>query len=631
MKRLLFLVLTGVCWGQALTPKAMIERERPLECQMSPDGRWLAVQVGKVSWKANRVESELQVYQVGNSQPMLRLPHASSPRWSADSSQLLCHRYGGLWRANAGISPGSWRWRQVVKQEVDSAIWSPDGEQVAYVAAVGPAPSGDSGRIYDDLFLRRWNHYWDGRRRHIYVVDLATGKSRDVTPGDRDAGPTSGTFSSGDNLSFSPDGLALFYSAPPARGQAWSTNYDVYRVELASLQTDNLTAANPAADFGPRVAAGRLYVISHARPGYESDFPVVKSCAVGASGQLLGEWTDEKLGDELGELAWPLYTKDGRGYWKERALPHAGTLHSLTGGSGRWAGIEAGLSLPSQVVVGDLAGSRVQRLGERPDWKLGAVESLQVPVEGASMQMWLVKPPDYTQGRRYPLVVLVHGGPQGRWGDDWSLRWNAQCWAAQGWMVALPNPRGSSGQGRAFQEQVSRDWGGLAYRDLMAGVDALVARPDVDSSRVAACGASYGGYMVNWLAVNTKRFKAFVTHCGIFNLESMYGVTDELWFADWELGGPPWGPGRPVDYDRFSPHRYAERLKTPHLVIHNDLDYRCPIDQGLQLFTALQRQGVESRFLNFPDEGHWVVKPANSLRWYLEVFHFVGHHLRAGQ
>jgi dipeptidyl aminopeptidase/acylaminoacyl peptidase len=628
MKRtLLALALMSPGWAQPeFTARALIDRPRPQECQFSPDGRWLAVQVGQPDWKANRVDSEVRIYRVGHwEKPEVTLSRADSARWSADSRLLLWSRAGKLWVG----STGDWKGRALAGLEAEGAIWSPDGRQIAFFAAQKATPRVDSGRLYDDLFVRRWNQYYDGRRRHLYVTDLQ-GHSRDVTPGDRDAGPTSGTFSWGDNLAYAPDGKALFYSAPPARGQASSTNYDVYRVELNGLKTDNLTAANPAADLGPKIYGDRLYVLSHSRPGYESDFGRLRSCALGN----WGTWREENLGDELGELAGErIYTRGvgprQRAFAGDKALSHEGSMHSLSCAGVYWAGIEGGLALPSRVVVGRLDGPSRVVLGQGPGWKLGAVESLEVPVEGASMQMWLIKPPGYQVERRWPLVVLVHGGPQGGWNDDWSLRWNAQLWAAQGYLVAMPNPRGSSGRGQAYQEQVSRDWGGLAYRDLMAGVDALVARPDVDPDRVAAAGASYGGYMVNWFAVNTGRFKALVTHCGVWNLESMYGTTDELWFADWEFGGPPWS--HPSDYERFSPHRLAARLgqyKTPHLVIHNDRDYRCPIDQGLQLFTALQRQGVESRLLNFPDEGHWVGKPANSLRWYREVFAFVAGKLR---
>ena len=630
-KPLLLLALTTPLWAQpVLTPKALIGEPRPQECHLSPNGRWLAVQTGTAQWKLNRMEAGLTLYATDAlAKPALHIAEADTARWSPDSSQLLFSKKGKLW-----VCPTStWKARPFLKAEADDPVWSPDGKRIAYAAPAGPEHQGDSGRLYDDLFLRRWNHYYDGRRRHLFVTDLQ-GHTRDVTPGDRDASPTSGTFSSGDNLCFSPDGRALFYSAPPPRGQASSTNYDVYRVDLGLHMTTNLTQANLAADTGPRVAGNRLYLITYTRPGYESDFPVVKSCALGPGGQLVGDWKDEKLGDDLGQLSWggghrltTLHQQNRqRGYLDQRALPHQGSLYSLSAGGNHWAGIETGLALPSRVVVGNLDNDKITTLGPLPHWKLGAVESVEFPVEGATMQMWIIKPPNYRADKKWPVVVLVHGGPQGGWGNGWSTRWNPQVWAAQGYLVAMPNPRGTSGRGRAFQEQVSRDWGGLAYRDLMTAVDLVAARPDVDPDRMAAAGASYGGYMVNWISVQTGRFKALVTHDGVWNLESMYGTTDELWFADWEFGGPPWGPGRPPDYDRFSPHRFAERLgqfKTPHMVIHNDKDYRCPMDQGLQLFTALQLQGVESRFLNFPDEGHWVGKPANSLRWHQEIFRFL--------
>lgn len=619
-------LLSSLAWAQpTLTPTALIESERPVEVRMSPDGRYMAVQVARGSVAENKTQGELRIYAVGSHRPLSVSKGSFSPRWSPDSKQLLCSRHQGLWLC----ASGAWKWRRVGKLEADEFVWRPDGKAIAYAAAVGKALEGP--RVYDDLFERRWTSWWDGRREHIFVSDLA-GHSRDVTPGEIDAVPTSGAFSSGDNFCFSPDGQALFYSGPPARGQAYDTNYDVYRVDLGNLSRTNLTAANPAADLGPRIQDGRLYIISYARPGYESEFPQVRSCSLSAPGQ----WRNEKFGDDLAELTpsssgWLITRSSGRGYMGEKLLHHRGSIHGLTGGAGKWAGIESSLSLPPQVIWGDPSG-KSYALGQRPTFKLGEVEKLQVPVEGGfSMEMWLVKPPTYRSDQRWPLVLLIHGGPQGSWGDGWISRWNPHTWAARGYLVLMPNPRGSSDQGRAFQEQVSRDWGGRAYRDLMAGVDMAVARPDVDANRLSAAGASYGGYMVNWMAVNTGRFKALVTHCGIWNLESMYGATDELWFTDWEFGGPPWAGSE--DYSKFSPHKLASKLgqyKTPHLVVHNDLDFRCPLDQGLQLFTALQRQGVPSRLVNFPDEGHWVSKPGNSLRWQEEMLNWVTRYCPPG-
>ena len=623
----LMALLNGVVWGQpVLTPRALIESERPTGCAMSPDGKYLVVEVAQPAIQANRQFGEMRIYALGGAKPLATFKNAGGARWSPDSKQLLCQRAGGVWVC----ATGKWDWRRVGKIEPDEVIWGTDSRSLVYSAPVGAGFKGP--RVYDDLFERRWSEWWDGRRRHLFVSDLA-GRSRDVTPGPADAVATSGAFSSGDG--FAVAGNSLFYSAPPRRGQAYDTNYDVFLVDLKTGERINLTRDNPAADMGPRVWDGRLYIVSSARPGYESDFPQVRSCPLTA----LGQWRDEKLGDELGELTpstsgWLMTrTTAGvtRGYAGERLLHHQGSIRSLTGGAGKWAGIESSFTLPPQVVWGDVAGKTLA-LGERPAWKLGEVEKLQVSVEGGrSMDMWLFKPPGYRPERRWPLVVLVHGGPQGGWGEGWSYRWNPQIWAARGYLVLMPNPRGSSGYGREFQEQVSRDWGGRAYRDLMAGMDMVAARPDVDVTRLAAAGASYGGYMVNWFSVNTGRFKALVTHCGIWNMESMYGATDELWFTDWEFGGPPWSA--PEDYARFSPHKFAAKLgefKTPHLVVHNDRDFRCPLDQGLQLFTALQRQGVPSRLVNFPDEGHWVVKPANSLHWHQEVLDWVERYCPAG-
>jgi dipeptidyl aminopeptidase/acylaminoacyl peptidase len=238
------------------------------------------------------------------------------------------------------------------------------------------------------------------------------------------------------------------------------------------------------------------------------------------------------------------------------------------------------------------------------------------------VQAWIVKPPDFDPARKYPLLVLIHGGPQGVWSDSWTFRWNAQIFASAGYVVFAPNPRGSVGWGQEFVDDVSRDWGGRAYEDVMRGTDFAEALPYVAPGRTVAAGASYGGYMVNWIAGHTDRFKALVSHDGIFDLRSMYGSTEELWFVEWEFGGPFWK--NPEHYERWSPSNHVARFKTPTLVVHGEQDHRVPLELGLGMFTALQRQGVPSRLLVFPDENHWVLKPANSVRWYQEVLDWLG-------
>ena len=260
----------------------------------------------------------------------------------------------------------------------------------------------------------------------------------------------------------------------------------------------------------------------------------------------------------------------------------------------------------------------------------GEVESVTVKgADGDPMQMWILTPPGFDPGKKWPVGYLVHGGPQGAWQDSWSFRWNPQLWAAAGYIIVLPNPRGSTGFGQKYCEQISGDWGGKCYEDLMLGVDYLESLPYVDKERIFAAGASFGGYMVNWFQGHTDRFQTLISHCGVYNLESMYATTEELWFDEYEHGGPPWGKDRHA-YEEHSPHRFAANFRTPMLIIHNDLDFRVPVSEGLQIFTTLQRLGIPSRLINFPDEGHWVLKPANSKFWHDEVFAWLEEHCPPG-
>jgi dipeptidyl aminopeptidase/acylaminoacyl peptidase len=256
---------------------------------------------------------------------------------------------------------------------------------------------------------------------------------------------------------------------------------------------------------------------------------------------------------------------------------------------------------------------------------MAAPESVTVPGEGGTpVQMWITKPPHFDPARKYPLVFMVHGGPQGAWEDSWSYRWNPELWAAQGYVVATPNPRGSTGFGQEFTDQISRDWGGRVFVDLMNCEAYLEKLPYVDADRMAAAGASFGGYMMNWIEGHTDKFKCIVTHDGVYDFASMYGSTDELWFAEWETGVPWETP----DYDRFSPSKYAANFKTPDLIFHNELDFRCPLGQGEQVFTMLQRRGIPSKYVSFPDEGHWVLKPQNAEFWHRTIFDWLATYLK---
>jgi dipeptidyl aminopeptidase/acylaminoacyl peptidase len=460
------------------------------------------------------------------------------------------------------------------------------------------------------------------------------------------------TFSTSDDFTFTPDGKHLVFTAVPAKDEAWSTNYDLCRVSIGNTKTEWETLTpNAAADGGPRFSPDgkKLAWRAQKKAGSEADRWDIVVADAKPDGTLAG--TPRPVLKErdysVNEFVWLphgtwLFTADMRGQVevlmadeRQEALGTLGTRTGVESGlsvsaDGRVAFLRATMNAPAEVVVPEklFPGATLTNVSKANDDLLAkldrpAPEPVEVPIEGGKMQMWVLKPPGFDPAKKWPVAYLVHGGPQGAWEDSWSFRWNPSLWAAQGYVVVLPNPRGSTGFGQKFVDEISGDWGGKCYRDLVAGLDWTEKQPWADKDRMASAGASFGGYMMNWFAVNdiSKRFKCLVTHCSVWNFESMWGTTDELWFDEHEHGGLPWQvPGK---YREFSPHIRAGELaknKTPMLVVHNDLDFRCPIGQGHELFSALQRQGVPSRFVNFPDEGHWVLKPKNGAYWHREVF-----------
>ena len=525
--------------------------------------------------------------------------------------------------------------------------------------------SSSKVRTFDHLFYRHWDGYVEGKRQHLFVLKMkeqdgrlvADGLPHDATPGDRDAAVTSSTFSSGADYCFSDDGSHLIFTTPPSKSdvvsyEAWSTNYDIARVAIDNNSTkwEILTADNLAADSGPQVSPDgkTLAWRSQKIPGAEADRWLITTQRMKSDGTLTGSPMRHTLADDVSvdEFVWIGNNKlVFNAQWQARTrlyslnldstndagkvvVQKSSAIHELrVAKNGTLVFTRSSLNAPADVYVmsvgqseTNLSNANKALLAEikttPPQWQM------DVSIQGdRKLQMWIMTPPDFDKTEKYPCIYMIHGGPQGAWNDSWSYRWNPALWAAQGYVVVLPNPRGSTGFGQQFTDEISGDWGGKCYRDLMAGADAIEKLPYVDKDRIAAAGASFGGYMMNWFAVNTARFCTLVTHCSVFNFDSMWGSTDELWFDEYEHGGTPWDKAE--SYRKFSPAARAGEIGkngTPMLVIHNDLDFRCPIGQGIELFTTLQRQNVKSRFVNFPDEGHWVNKPANSLRWHQEVF-----------
>jgi len=440
------------------------------------------------------------------------------------------------------------------------------------------------------------------------------------------------------DFDISPDGSEIAFGRNDDKEESASTNADLFAAPVAGGPAKRIAAA-PGFDGLPVYSPDGSMIAYHAqlRAGFEADRwrLFVYDRKTGTSKNLT-----ESFDRNVDEIAWspdsktiyftagdgtanPLFSiPTGGGSPKKIADGHLTQLSISRDGTKAIMALDS-LNKPADIVSVDLPSGKTTRLTTTNDTAVASfalTPSESVTYKGAlgkDVQAWITKPANFDPAKKYPLVVIVHGGPQSVFADSWSYRWNPQVFAGAGFVVFMPNPRGSVGFGQAFTDDVSKDWGGKAYEDVMKGTDFATALPYVDKDRVLAAGASYGGYMVNWMCTQTKRFKAFVSHDGLYNLESMAAATEEQWFTDWDLGGPPWKDRS--QYEKYSPHRFVTACTTPTLIIHNDKDYRVPVDQGIQFFTALQRLGVPSRLVMFPEENHWVLKAENSVRWYDEV------------
>jgi dipeptidyl aminopeptidase/acylaminoacyl peptidase len=668
---------------------------------VSPDGKWAVFASSEITdSKNNKSVSRLWLVPTDGSAPPRQLTNPTakdnSPKWSPDGRWILFEatRSGSsqLWV----INPYGGEAKQLTKISTDAstATWSPDGRHIAFVSAVYPefssqpfaesdkankdkaeaiAASPVKVRVFKRLFYRHWDSYVEDKRQHLFVIDLTedvpgelvASEPRDVTPGDRDSYPTSSTFSSNQDFSFSPDSTHLVFTAVPATDEAWSTNYDLCRVPIAGGTTEwqTLTAGNPAADGHPMFSSDgtKLAWRAQRKPGYEADKWEIVVAECNLDGSLAGEAASLTPDIDLSfdEIVWrnndqiitsaesngskPLYALTvSRPNVAERAQSVGTSMNlSISANGAVLVCNNSRLTHPAEVFAVQLneqflrskaPGVNLSKMNEKLLSELALPTANSITVKGADedpMQMWILTPPGFDESKKWPLAFLVHGGPQGAWSDSWSFRWNPQIWAAQGYVVAAPNPRGSTGFGQKYTDQISGDWGGRCYVDLMAGLAFMEQQKYIDIDRMFAAGASFGGYMMNWFEGNTTKFRTLVNHCGVYNFDSMYTTTEELWFDEYEHGGPPWGSNR-ESYEKHSPHRLAANFKTPMLIIHNDLDFRVPVSEGQQAFTALQRQGIPSKFINFPDEGHWVTKPANSRYWHNEIFQWIKEYCPPG-
>ncbi len=650
-----------------LTIDDLLALPRVGDPDLSPDGALIAFTVARTAPDGGGLRSAVWVVGARGGEPR-RLTRddgrVRAPRFSPDGKRLafVAARGGApqLWLLpldGGEASPAA-----QVPGGVGEYRWAPDGALLV-VADVDPACGAElacneradaaaAGQPYraDRLLFRHWDEWRTRKRAHLLRLPPDGGPAVDLTPGDRDAPPVS-RGGIGD-VEVSADGRTVYFVAVTDPVEAISTNGDLFAVPAAGGAARQLTRA-PGWDGSPRLSPDgrRLAWLRQPRAGYESDRRHVMLAAADGSGER--------------DLTAALDLSPDQLWWADggRALRFtaevAGTVevHELDPATGRTTRLLAGRHLEALVPSRDgrVAVALVDSMAAPPEVALlspparrqgplevafrtrfgaavldavepGRLRRLEATgQDGAAIHGWLLTPPGHQPGQRHPAVVLIHGGPQGAWTDGWSYRWNPQLYAARGWTVVLPNPRGSTGWGQAYTDAVRDDWGGRPYQDIMALTDAAVASGEADGARLCAAGASYGGYMVNWINGQTDRFRCLVTHAGDFDTASAYSDTEELWFPEWEMKGTPWE--RPEAYARSSPSTFVKNWKTPTLVSHGERDYRVAVTQGLSTFTALQRRGVESRLLVFPDENHWVLKPRNTRIFYQEVFAWLDRHL----
>ena len=676
MSAILLLAMAATAGAtQPFTADDLVRLKRVSDPQVSPDGRHAVFVLRETDMEANRGRTDLWLLELGDPRAMSRRltqhPAAdSSPRWAADSRTLyfLSTRSGAsqVWR----ISLDGGEAQQVTNYPLDVGSFkvSPRGDRLAVTLDALPecadlkcsadrlAERGKakaSGRVYDELFVRHWDTWKDGTRSSLYTAplgaDLTAGTPVNVSGSIR-ANVPSKPFGGDEEYAFSPDGSRLVFSARIAdRGEAWSTNFDLYEVPAdGATAPRNLTADNPAWDTQPVfLANGDLAWLAMQRPGFEADrfHVVLREARSGRVRPLTLDW-DRSVGrlsashdgrqllaaaDDVGQHA--LFSIDPATGRPTRIVGE-GQVAEFSPAPGGAVVAWATLAAPADLFLATREAAPLRRLtrvnadllGERA---LGEFEQFSFPGwNDEKVHGYVVKPHGYVAGRKYPIAFLVHGGPQVSFGNQWSWRWNAQAFAGRGYAVVLIDFHGSPGYGQKFTDSISEDWGGKPLVDLQKGLDAALERYDwLDGGRACSLGASYGGFMQNWIAGQwPDRFRCIVNHAGIFDTRSMYYTTEELWFTEWENGGPYYKT--PDIHEKFNPSAHVTKWRTPMLVTHGALDYRVPYSQGLATFTALQRQGVESRLLFFPDENHWVLKPANAVQWHEAVFDWLDRYLK---
>ena len=648
----------------------MMKLHRVSAPQLSADGKWAAFAVSTPDMEANRNASNVWIVSTagGEAMQVTQSGHDNSPAWSPDGRTLafLSSRDGNSQVYLLSMEGGEAKKLTTLSTGADLFQWSPDGKTIAFTSAVYLDCKDDAcnskrdeekekskvkARIYDHLLFRHWDHWNEGKRSHLFVMPVdGNSSARDLTPtADYDIPPDERGEAS--DFAFSPDGKEICYTAVPDKVEAISTNGELFVVPVAGGEAKKITT-NPGFDGNPVYSPDGQYIAYHAQLTAEYEADRWRVMLYDRKSEKT-ENLSEKFDRSATNLSWspdsktiyflaenetlqPLYAMGARaGATPKKVADGYNNAYSFSADGKILVTERTSLTIPGELYVAAGDGGGQKQLTHQNDALLATLE-MNAPekfwfdgAEGTKVEAMVVKPPQFTPGKKYPTIVLLHGGPQTMWSDAWGYRWNAEVFSAAGYVTLLINRRGSTGYGQKFTDEITNDWGGRAYGDVMKGIDAAIAKyPFIDKTKLAAAGGSYGGYLADWLATHTDRFKAIVSHAGVYDKTSMF-ATEELWFEEHDMQGTPWSA--PENYKKWSPSTYAAELgkyKTPTLVVCGEKDYRVPYTQSLELFSALQRQGVPSKLMVFPDEGHWVLKPQNAQLWYKTFLDWVGTYVK---
>jgi len=627
--------------------------------QVSPDGKWIVFSAAKPNLKENKIPRDLWMVPADGGKPrrLTNDPNTDyGTRWFPDGKRIayisVHNKSAQIWTMN----PFSGKRRKFshLPVDVDNLGISPDGRLFSFTADVyqdcatlkctaekdkNKEKDPVKVRAYDELIFRHWDRWEDGKRGHLFVMSTSGGKPVDLTPGLKSDVPTR-PWGGPEEIAFSPDSMEIAFTTKEEKNPAVHTNADIFAVNIRTHQKRCLTCENRGWDSGPSYSPDGRYMAyqSMERPGYESDKLriMLLDLRTGKKRDL-----SKKLDRQLRSFAWspdgatiyapaadegeqPIFAFDvNTGEVKKVIENHHNA--SITATSDSLVFTQNSFITPNEIFTSGTDGSNITQITDMNGPVLANV-IMSEPEKfwfkgagGAKIQGWFFKPVGFREGNEYPLAYFIHGGPQWPWSDRFHYRWNMEIAAGAGYAAATVNFHGSPGFGQKFTDSIRGDWGGKPYKDIMKGLNYVLKKHKwIDPKRMCALGASYGGYMVNWMEGHTDRFACMVNHDGEFSSSAAYYTTEELWFPEWDMKGTPFD--NPKNYEKWSPDRFVKNWKTPMLVIHGAKDYRVVDTEGLSAFTALRRRGIPARLLYFPDEGHWVLKPQNSKRWHDEVY-----------